>query len=111
MPAMKGAVKARHLIGQVAGMTDEAPFDWTCEHEELYHTRWRLGGGDVLHVQVESLWEHGWDWHVWDSSGRLDPRYGLADSLEAAKARAEMALDGMLAALGLSRLVHQSSLN
>ena len=79
--------------------------DWTCEHEELHHARWALGTGAVLHMQVESLWEDGWDWHVWDSSGRLDPRYGLMDSVEAAKARAEVALDGMLAVLGVGRPV------
>ena len=92
-------------------MTDEMTLEWTCEHEELHHARWRLGGGDVLHMQVESLWEHGWDWHVWDSSGWLDPRYGLAASLDAAKARAELALIGMLEELGLYRRELQAAVN
>ena len=92
-------------------MIDTMTFEWTREHEELHHTRWRLGGGDVLHMQVESLWEHGWDWHVWDSSGWLDPRYGLAASLDAAKACAELALAGMLAALDLDRPVSRLDVN
>ena len=65
----------------------------------------------MLHLQVESLWEDGWDWHVWDSSGRLDPRYGLAVSLDAAKARAELALAGMLAVLDLHRLMRRLDVN
>ena len=92
-------------------MADGTTLDWTREHQELHHTRWRLGGGDVLHMQVESLWEDGWDWHVWDSSSQLDPRYGLAASLDAAKARAELALTGMLAALDLHRPARQLDVN
>ena len=92
-------------------MTVAMTLDWTSEYEELHHAHRALGKGNVLHMQVEGLWEDGWDWHVWDSSGQLDPRYGLADSMEAAKARAEGALDGMLAALGGGRPVPPLALN
>lgn len=92
-------------------MTDETTFEWTQEHEEVHHARRGLVTGTVLHMQVESLWEHGWDWHVWDSSGRRDPRYGLAASLDMAKARAEVALAGMLAELDLHRPMQQLDVN
>lgn len=71
--------------------------EWREAHNELHHARWSLGSGRVIGLQVESLLECGWDWHVWDSAGMLDPRYGLADTVEAAKAQAEVALDAMVA--------------
>ncbi len=49
----------------------------------------------VLHMQVESLGESGWDWHVWEQSDRVRQRYGLADTLDEAKAKAEGALSGL----------------
>jgi len=55
-----------------------------------------------LHLQVESLGESGWDWHVWEQSGRGQQRYGLADSLTEAKEKAEAALDALAWELGLA---------
>jgi len=37
--------------------------------------------------------ETGWDWHVWDVSGLIQQRYGLADTLAEAKEKAERALE------------------
>jgi hypothetical protein len=41
---------------------------------------------------VESLGERGWDWQVWDPSRCLRTHYGVADTLEGAKVRAELAV-------------------
>jgi len=48
------------------------------------------------------LGECGWDWHVWEQSGRGQQRYGLADTLDEAKAKAEGALDGLARELSLA---------
>jgi hypothetical protein len=75
---------------------------WETDEGELHHAVRSLAGRSVLHLQVESLGEHGWDWHVWEQSGRGQQRYGLADSLAAAKAKAEAALDALARELGLA---------
>lgn len=69
------------------------PLDWTAEHEELSHARWLMTDGRMLEIQVESLWEDGWDWQVWDSAGQVEVRYGLAETQAAAKSKAEVALE------------------
>jgi len=51
---------------------------------------------------VEILGESGWDWHVWEQSGRGQQRYGLAASLTDAKEKAEAALDALAWELGLA---------
>ncbi len=75
---------------------------WETEEGEVHHAERWLGGRHVLSLQVESLGEHGWDWHVWERSGRGQQRYGLADSLLAAKSKAEAALDALAQELGLA---------
>ena len=75
---------------------------WEMEEGEVHHAMRTLGGCGALHLQVESLGEHGWDWHVWERSGRGQQRYGLADSLTEAKAKAEAALDALARELGLA---------
>ena len=65
---------------------------------EVHHAKRVLraqGNAVVLHMQVESLGESGWDWHVWEQSGRGQQRYGLADTLVEAKVKAEGALDAL----------------
>lgn len=69
---------------------------WVTEEGEVHHAERHLsarGNAVVLRMQVESLGESGWDWHVWEQSGRGQQRYGLADTLAEAKAKAEVALD------------------
>ena len=46
--------------------------------------------------------ESGWDWHVWERLGRGSQRYGLADSLLEAQARAEGVLSVLIQELGLA---------
>ncbi len=73
---------------------------WLTDGGEVHYAGWVLGGQGVLHLEVVGLGESGWDWHVWEQSGRGQQRYGLADSLAAAKARAEAALDALARELG-----------
>lgn len=75
---------------------------WETDEGEVHHAVRTLGGRGALHLQVESLGEYGWDWHVWEQSGRGQQRYGLADDLPAAKAKAEAALDMLARELGLT---------
>ncbi len=75
---------------------------WETDEGEVHYAVWTFGGRGVLHLQVESLGEYGWDWHVWERSGRGQQRYGLADALPAAKAKAEAALDALAQELGLT---------
>ncbi len=76
--------------------------EWETEEGEVHRAEQSLGERHALNLQVESLGEHGWDWHVWEQSGRGQQRYGLADSLAAAKAKAEAALDALARELGLA---------
>ncbi len=75
---------------------------WETDEGEVHHAVRMLGGRGALHLQVESLGESGWDWHVWEQSGHGQQRYGLADDLPAAKAKAEAALDALARELGLT---------
>lgn len=70
--------------------------DWIEVYDGLHHARMQLTDGRVIGLQVEDLLETGWDWHVWDSQGGIHPRYGLADTLKEAKAKAELAMRSML---------------
>ena len=74
--------------------------DWLTEEEEVHRAECVLGAQGTLHLQVESLGECGWDWHVWEQSNRGQQRYGLADTLDEAKAKAEGALGGLARELG-----------
>jgi len=76
--------------------------EWKTDEGEVYHAERSLGGQHALSLQVESLGEIGWDWHVWERSGRGQQRYGVADDLPAAKAKAEAALDALARELGLT---------
>lgn len=76
---------------------------WVTDDGEVHHAERTLavkGNVVVLHMQVESLGESDWDWHVWDQSGREQQRYGLVDTLAQAKARAEGAVDALAWVLG-----------
>jgi hypothetical protein len=76
--------------------------EWETAEGEVHRAERTLGGCGALYLQVESLGESGWDWHVWEQSGRGQQRYELADSLPAAKARAEAVLDALARELGLT---------
>ena len=72
--------------------------EWATDDGEVHHAQRLLSAGRhavVLHMQVESLGESGWDWHVWEQSGRGQQRYGLADTLVDGKTKAEGALDAL----------------
>jgi len=78
---------------------------WTTDDGEMHHAKrvFRVRGSVfVLYLKVDGLGESGWDWHVWEQSGRGQQRYGLADDLPAAKAKAEAALDALARELGLT---------
>ena len=71
---------------------------WVTDKDKVHHAELRLSArGNVvaLHMQVETLGENGWDWNVWEQSGCVRQRYGLADTLDEAKAKAEGALGGL----------------
>ncbi len=75
---------------------------WEANEGEVHHAERTLSGRRAMSLQVESLGEQGWDWHVWEQSGRGQQRYGLAASLGEAKARAEGALSVLTRELGLA---------
>ena len=77
--------------------------EWVTDDGEVHYAQRSLSAGRhavVLHMQVESLGESGWDWHVWEQSGRGQQRYGLADTLVDSKAKADGALDALAWELG-----------
>ncbi len=75
---------------------------WMTDEDGLHYAARLLGARGTLHMQVDSLGESGWDWHVWEQSGHGQQRYGLADSLPEAKARAESAPSMLAQELGLT---------
>ncbi len=78
---------------------------WATDDGEMHHAKRILrvrGSVFVLYLKVDGLLEGGWDWHVWEQFGRGQQRYGLADDLPAAKAKAEAALDALARELGLT---------
>ena len=77
---------------------------WVTDDGEMHHAKWRLSTGGtmvVIHLQVESLGDYGWDWNVWESSGCVQQRYGLAGTLDEAKAKAESTLGCLVRELSL----------
>ncbi len=71
---------------------------WVTDKGKVQHAELHLSArGNVVapHMQVETLGENGWDWNVWEQSGCVRQRYGLADTLDEAKAKAEGALGGL----------------
>lgn len=77
-----------------------ALIEWQTNEGEVHCAERSLGTKGMLRLQVESLDEYGWDWHVWERSGQGQQRYGLADTLDEAKAKAEGALGGLARELG-----------
>jgi hypothetical protein len=75
---------------------------WMMDGDGLHYAARLLGARGTLHMQVDSLGESGWDWHVWEQLDRGQQRYGLADTLDEAKAKAENALDGLARELRLT---------
>ena len=78
---------------------------WVTNEGEIHNAERVLrarGGFIVLYMQVESLGESGWDWHVWDMSRQVRQQYGLADTLAEAKRKAEAAAELMTQELGLT---------
>jgi len=71
--------------------------DWISEGTGFHAAEWRLGAGVVVHLLVEELGDRGWDWHVWEPTRCPRAAYGVANTLEAAKARAELAATGAVA--------------
>ena len=69
---------------------------WVREHADMYSAEIVADQCCKLHLLVEGLGDTGWDWHVWDTTGRLQQRYGLADTAAQAKAQAEAALGLMI---------------
>ncbi len=76
--------------------------NWMTDGDGLYYAARLLGARGILHMQVDSLGESGWDWHVWEQLGRGQQRYGLADTLAEAKSKAEGALAVLTRELGLT---------
>ena len=68
---------------------------WTSDNENSQFARF-VGLGFIAHLTVESLADGSWDWHVWDQIGWLEPSYGLSETIESAKAQAELALAAYL---------------
>ena len=66
--------------------------EWLSEDGQVYSADRSLERFGTIHLMVESLGEMGWDWHVWETAGRLQQRYGLADTLLEAQVKARSAL-------------------
>lgn len=64
---------------------------WIRDGEGLYTATAALDGGGWAYLTVEELCGIGWDWQVWDAAHEARLHYGLADSREQAKTRAEQA--------------------
>jgi len=65
---------------------------WMSDDGEHHSTEISLGAEGTLRALVQSLGGLQWDWQVWESARRVQQRYGLADTLVQAKAKAEHAL-------------------
>lgn len=72
---------------------------WKSEMTEFHTAEMPVRDG-ILYLTAESLGEAGWDWRVWDERQRAPQRYGLGDTLEEAKARAERALIDLMQQIG-----------
>ena len=71
-------------------------YQWMTADDGVYCAERLLcvdGGINMLRMQVTSLGESGWDWQVWDQAGHRRQQYGLADTLEEAKTKAEGKLE------------------
>lgn len=66
--------------------------NWTSESVGLHMAECRLGAGVVVHLLVERLGDFGWDWQVWDPAQCVRADCGVANTLETAKVRAELAV-------------------
>ena len=69
---------------------------WKSDQGEFHAAEMQPTQGGVVYLTVESLGEAGWDWQVWDTQQRVPRCYGLGETLEEAKAKAESALEGLL---------------
>ena len=74
---------------------------WVSYVAEVQHARHLLEDGEVVMLQVESLLDGGWHWHVWDSAGLAWSRHGIAETAQEARTAAEGASNEMLAELAL----------
>ena len=77
---------------------DAMKVDWTNDDAGLHTAECALGAGAAVYLLAEGLGEYGWDWQMWDPSGYCRMQYGVADTLEEAKALAEFALVSELVA-------------
>ena len=79
--------------------------EWETTGQDLRSAKARLLVGGTAYLSVERLGATGWDWLVWDASGQVQPRYGLASTEHAAKQQAEAMMaevDATLCALSES---------
>ena len=63
--------------------------EWKAEGEQFFAAKAR-GPCGIYKLTVEQIPDSGWDWVVWLSEGMS--REGVAESVEAAMAKAESAL-------------------
>ena len=77
---------------------------WVREHDDMYSAELVPDQHHRIHLLVEGLGDVGWDWHVWGIDGRLQQRYGLADSEVQAMAQAEAVLGVILGELNQRRI-------
>ena len=68
---------------------------WISENKNSYFANY-VGLKLIAHLVVEEVADGGWDWHVWDQIGWLEPSYGLSETAEDAKAQAELVLTAYL---------------
>lgn len=66
--------------------------NWTDEDELFHEAECRSEGGRIVRLLVEGLGEHGWGWQVHEPADARPMRYGVVDTLGAAKVRAELEL-------------------
>ncbi len=59
---------------------------WVCETGDMHSAERCFGQRKALRALVQGLGGIQWDWQVWDEEGRMPQRYGVADTLDEAKA-------------------------
>lgn len=75
---------------------------WVDETAGFHSARLSLGWPGTVHLTVESLDRGGWDWNVWEASRWGEQYYGLASTINEAKAKAEWVLEALTRQLSSS---------
>jgi hypothetical protein len=84
---------------------------WAAEDGVFHCAEMKLGEEGALRVLVQGVGGLYWDWQAWDEAQRVESRWGLADTLADAKARAERALAEMASQISQAPTLHGPGLS